>query len=324
MADAIGAIGVVVAPNPDKNAFNECTTADKLEEFRSKQALFRGLSFPTISSSGPNGAIIHYSPQREVCVFFFFISSEGEWFVSSSRSSYSSCLDFLPPLRRDKTAAPVNDQMLYLVDSGGQYLDGTTDITRTLHLGQPTQKERESFTRVLQGHIDLSNAVFPAGTKGPTLDILARLPLWKAGQNYGHGTGHGVGAYLNVHEGPHSISGRGGAALKFSLESGMTVTNEPGYYEGGEYGIRIENILVVKKVDTPYRFLDTQFLGFENLTWVPLDRKLIVGELLDPEQKQWVDDYHATCLEKVGPLLKEQGHEEAYAWLVENTKPMFK
>lgn len=276
----------VVAPNPDKSAWNECTAADQLEVFRSKQALFRGLSFPTLSSFGANGAIIHYHPNRESC-------------------------------------APVNDQEMYLVDSGGQYTDGTTDITRTLHLGQPTEFQRECFTRVLQGHIDLAEAVFPEGTAGPTLDVLARLPLWSAGQDYGHGTGHGVGSFLNVHEGPQSISGRPGAAFKTALRPGMTVTDEPGYYEPGQFGIRIESVLVVKPVETPMRFLDKQFLGFENLTWAPLDRKLIKGELLTAKQKIWVDQYHTDCLAKIGPLLKEQGDGETYAWLVENTKPMF-
>eukprot|EP00455_Lapot_gusevi_P006626 TRINITY_DN1282_c0_g1_i12.p1 TRINITY_DN1282_c0_g1~~TRINITY_DN1282_c0_g1_i12.p1 ORF type:complete len:185 (-),score=54.88 TRINITY_DN1282_c0_g1_i12:127-681(-) len=178
---------------------------------------------------------------------------------------------------------------MYLCDSGAQYRDGTTDITRTVHLGQPTPFEKECFTRVLKGHIALARAVFPAGTTGPALDVFARMALWQAGLDYRHGTGHGVGAFLNVHEGPHGISStvRRASVLSTALQPGMVVSNEPGYYEDGQFGIRIESILAVKRLELPHRFGGVDYLGFENFTLVPIQIKLMDLSLLNTEEKQW-------------------------------------
>uniref|UniRef100_A0A2N9EDQ7 Xaa-Pro aminopeptidase P n=1 Tax=Fagus sylvatica TaxID=28930 RepID=A0A2N9EDQ7_FAGSY len=223
----------------------EVEVADKLLEFRSKQAGFIDTSFDTISGSvplgsyskdkfvgsGANGAIIHYKPEKESC-------------------------------------AVVDAKKLFLLDSGAQYVDGTTDITRTVHFGEPTARQKECFTRVLQGHIALDQAVFPESTPGFVLDAFARSSLWKIGLDYQHGTGHGVGAALNVHEGPQGISFRYGNMTPIMI--GMIVSNEPGYYEDHAFGIRIENLLYVKEVDTPNRFGGVGYLGFEKLTFVPI------------------------------------------------------
>eukprot|EP00455_Lapot_gusevi_P006630 TRINITY_DN1282_c0_g1_i6.p1 TRINITY_DN1282_c0_g1~~TRINITY_DN1282_c0_g1_i6.p1 ORF type:complete len:371 (-),score=130.37 TRINITY_DN1282_c0_g1_i6:127-1239(-) len=236
----------------NKEAHDEITVADKLERFRSEQKDFVGLSFETISASGGNGSIIHYGP-------------------------------------KPGSAAPVTADQMYLCDSGAQYRDGTTDITRTVHLGQPTPFEKECFTRVLKGHIALARAVFPAGTTGPALDVFARMALWQAGLDYRHGTGHGVGAFLNVHEGPHGISStvRRASVLSTALQPGMVVSNEPGYYEDGQFGIRIESILAVKRLELPHRFGGVDYLGFENFTLVPIQIKLMDLSLLNTEEKQW-------------------------------------
>ena len=221
--------------------------ADRLESFRSEGKHFKGLSFDTISGSGPNGAIIHYKPEKP-------------------------------------SAALITTEKLYLCDSGAQYLDGTTDVTRTIHLGEPTAYEKECFTRVLKGNLALERAVFPAGTSGLQLDVLARLPLWQVGLDFRHGTGHGVGHFLNVHEGPQSISFRL-SSFDAKFIPGMTITNgtgheyyvfilllyyilEPGYYEDGKFGIRIENVLIVKSIKTPSNFGSVEYYGFENLTMV--------------------------------------------------------
>ncbi|KAJ4832200.1 Aminopeptidase P2 [Turnera subulata] len=219
--------------------------ADKLFEFRSNQAGFVDTSFDTISGSGANGAIIHYKPEPESCSI-------------------------------------VDQKKLFLLDSGAQYVDGTTDITRTVHFGEPTAREKECFTRVLQGHIAVDQAVFPENTPGFVLDAFARSSLWKIGLDYRHGTGHGVGAALNVHEGPQSISYRYGNLT--SLQKGMIVSNEPGYYEDHAFGIRIENLLYVKEVDTPNRYGGIEYLGFEKLTFVPIQ----VSPLLDGSARQWL------------------------------------
>ncbi|KAB2008487.1 hypothetical protein ES319_D10G101600v1 [Gossypium barbadense] len=196
----------------------EVTASDKLEGFRATKEHFRGLSFPTISSVGPNAAVIHYSPQPETC-------------------------------------AELDPDSIYLFDSGAQYLDGTTDITRTVHFGKPSEHEKACYTSVLKGHIALGNARFPNGTNGHALDILARIPLWRYGLDYRHGTGHGIGSYLNVHEGPHLISFRP-QARNVPLQASMTVTDEPGYYADGNFGIRLENVLVIKEADTEFNFGD--------------------------------------------------------------------
>ncbi|CAG8638806.1 11094_t:CDS:2 [Ambispora leptoticha] len=244
----------------------ELDGSTRLEKFRAELEDFVGLSFDTISASGPNGAIIHYSPQPGKC-------------------------------------AIIDPSLLYLCDSGGQYRDGTTDITRTIHFGTPTEQERRAFTRVLQGHIAIDQAVFPQGTTGYILDVLARTALWKDGWDFRHGTGHGVGHYLNVHEGPQGI----GTRIAYNdtpFQAGMTVTDEPGYYEDGKFGIRIESLLIVREVKTPNNFGDRGYLGFEHVSMVPIQTKLIDKSLLNPAEEKWINDFNAECLAKVGPLMK--------------------
>ncbi|KAF8886119.1 peptidase M24, structural domain-containing protein [Infundibulicybe gibba] len=265
---------------------NESQGADQLEKFRSQLELFHGLSFSTISSAGPNGAIIHYSPDPADC-------------------------------------AIIKKDQIYLCDSGAQFLDGTTDVTRTWHFGTPTEEEKRAFTRVLQGHINLDTAVFPNGTTGIVYfpaycDAFARRALWQDGLDYRHGTGHGVGHFLNVHEGPHGIGVR--IVLNSApLKPGMTVSNEPGYYADGRFGIRIESIVLVRAAATPNDFGGKGYLGFENVTMCPIHKKLIDLKLLTAEEKAWVDRYHAEVWEKVSPLLQagaEGGDDaRALAWL---------
>ena len=224
----------------------ELSAAARLRGCREALPLFRGLSFPTISGAGPNGAVVHYGATEAT----------------------------------DRVLAP---DMLYLVDSGAQFLDGTTDITRTIAIGRPTGRQRACFTRVLKGHIALASTRFPAGATGAQLDTLARAPLWQAGLDFDHGAGHGVGSYLSVHEGPQRISRRGGEALL----PGMIVSNEPGYYEPGAFGIRIENLLLVRE-DPDFAGM----LGFETLTFAPIDRRLIDAGLLSPAERGWLNAYH--------------------------------
>lgn len=267
--------------NEGNDTLTEVSVADHLEKLRSKNKHFKGLSFDTISGFGANSAVIHYKPENETC-------------------------------------AKITSEHIYLCDSGAQYLDGTTDVTRTLHFGQPTDRERACFTKVLQGHIGLDQAIFPSGTTGYTLDVIARLPLWKAGLDYRHGTGHGVGSFLNVHEGPHGI----GFRRTFNdapLEPGMTVTNEPGYYEvENNFGIRIENILLVRQMELENRFGGIDYLGFEHVTLVPLQHKLMDLSLLSKSEIEWINAYHQECLEKVGPYLESGslGHQ----WLTKSTQ----
>ncbi|KAF8555473.1 Creatinase/aminopeptidase [Imleria badia] len=258
---------------------NESQGADKLEEFRSELDLFRGLSFNTISSAGPNAAIIHYAPDPKDC-------------------------------------AIIAKDQIYLCDSGGQYFDGTTDVTRTWHFGTPSEEEKRAFTRVLQGHIAIDGAVFPAGTTGYVIDSWARRALWKDGLarfEYRHGTGHGVGHYLNVHEGPQGI----GVRIAYNntpLKPGMTVSNEPGYYADGKWGIRIESVVIVREVETPHNFGEKGFLGFENITMCPIQTSLVDLSMLTVEEKAWLNAYHAEVESKVGPLL-EGKDARALAWL---------
>ncbi|KAK7059763.1 putative Xaa-Pro aminopeptidase P [Favolaschia claudopus] len=254
---------------------NESQAADKLEQFRSELDLFRGLSFPTISSTGPNGAIIHYQPDANDC-------------------------------------AVVKKEQIYLCDSGAQFYDGTTDVTRTWHFGTPTAQEKRAFTRVLQGHIAIDTAIFPTGTTGYLIDAFARRALWKDGLDYRHGTGHGVGHYLNVHEGPHGM----GVRIAYNstpLKPGMTVSNEPGYYADGSFGIRIESIVLVRKVNTANNFGDKGYLGFERVTMCPIQTKLIDMSLFSSEEVRWMNEYHAEVFEKVSPLLKDD--QRALEWL---------
>ncbi|CAJ2646349.1 unnamed protein product [Trifolium pratense] len=285
MQDIYGASGYFLEENTVKKEkhlqslkLTEVTVSDKLEEFRASKEHFRGLSFPTISSVGPNAAIIHYSPEAETC-------------------------------------AELDPDKIYLFDSGAQYLDGTTDITRTVHFGRPSDHEKACYTAVLKGHIALGNAIFPNGTNGHSLDILARIPLWKYGLDYRHGTGHGIGSYLNVHEGPHLISFR---TRNVPLQSSMTVTDEPGYYEDGAFGIRLENVLVINKADTNYNFGDKGYLSFEHITWAPYQTKLIDLNLLNPEEKKWLNSYHSKCRDILAPYLDEAES----AWLKKATEPV--
>jgi len=244
------------------NLPNEAALSDKIDSLRAELDLFKGISFGTISAAGENAALPHYS-------------------------------------HRGKTT-PVSLTMdsVYLVDSGGQYLDGTTDITRTVAVGMPSDVIKKASTLVLKGHISLSSARFPEGIAGQSLDTFARQHLWQEGLDYDHGTGHGVGCYLNVHEGPHSI---GKGANKVPLKEGMVVSNEPGYYKEGEFGIRSENLIFVKKIkDADCKNL----LGFENLTYVPFDTRLLDMSLLIESEIAWINQYHSEVLNKVGPHLE--------------------
>ena len=260
-------------------AVDEVGAAERLLALRAEQEHFVSASFATIAGSGPNGSVIHYHATRA-----------------------AGC----------RTLA-ANE--MFLCDSGGQFFDGTTDVTRTVHFGTPTPRERECFTLVLQGHIGLSSAVFPDDTPGILLDSFARRPLWNRGLDYKHGTGHGVGSFLNVHEGPISISKRKPAA-DHGLRTGMVVSVEPGFYPEGEFGIRIENLVEVAPA------VEAGFLTFRPLTLFPLQRSLIDATMLAPHEVAWVDQYHARCLEVVGPLLAEQGRSEALAWFERNTQPL--
>ncbi|CCJ30953.1 unnamed protein product [Pneumocystis jirovecii] len=232
----------------NQGILDEVDAADQLEIYRKEQAYFMGLSFPTISSSGKNGAIIHYKPEKLSC-------------------------------------SSININQIYLCDSGAQYSDGTTDVTRTYHFGVPTLREKLTFTLVLKGHIAIAKAIFPKGTNGYTLDILARQYLWNIGLDYLHGTGHGVGSFLNVHEPPIGIALRQ-EYIELPFLPGMVVSDEPGYYENGSYGQRIESIIAVKEVSTPNNFADKQFYGFEYLTMCPIGLNLIDTTLLDESEKQ--------------------------------------
>ncbi|GFO35709.1 Xaa-pro aminopeptidase 1 [Plakobranchus ocellatus] len=262
----------------------EVSAAKKAEFFRSQQEDFISLSFDTISSIGPDGAIIHYKPTSET----------------------------------DKT---VTADQIYLIDSGAQYRNGTTDTTRTIHLGTPSQHEQECFTRVLKGHINLASAVFPKGMKGHMLDTLARTYLWEVGLDYRHGTGHGVGAFLNVHEGPCGISFRISPA-EIGLEENMVVTDEPGYYEDGKFGIRIENCVKVVKAKTKHNFGGKGYLTFEPITIVPLQRKMIDASMLTEKEVNWLNNYHAKVRELVGQELLKQGKKNVYQWLLRQTEPI--
>ena len=253
----------------------ELSASDKLEQLRSEQPLYRGLSFDTISAYEQHGAIVHYEPTEESD-----IALEQKGFL--------------------------------LLDSGAQYQDGTTDITRTIALGPLTDEQRRVYTLVMKGHIDLQLLKFPEGATGTQIDAIARQPLWQAGLNFLHGTGHGVGSYLNVHEGPHQIRMEWKPA---KLRAGMTVTDEPGIYLEGRFGVRIENtLLVVPDKETECG----RFLGFETLTLCPIDTKPIVKELLTDAERCWLNDYHA----RVCKQLKQYLSVDEQAWLTTATAPI--
>ncbi|HEX7823078.1 MAG TPA: aminopeptidase P family protein [Sphingobium sp.] len=260
-----------------KGTQTEMSAADRLYEFRAEGGLLVDLSFDTIAGSGPNGAVVHYRAE-------------------------------------EKTNRPVESGTLLLVDSGGQYRDGTTDVTRTVAIGTPTPEMVRNFTLVLKGHIALASATFPRGTKGGQLDVLARQYLWAEGLDYAHGTGHGVGSFLSVHEGPQRI----GTSTEGDepLAPGMIVSNEPGYYKTGEYGIRIENLVLVEPRDIAGA--EREMLGFETLTLAPLDRMLIDRPLLNVRERAWIDAYHARVKAVIGPQLEGQ----ALAWLEQACIPL--
>ncbi len=255
---------------------DEIGCSRQLETMRSETQALKEISFDTISGTGPNGAIVHY-----------------------------------------RVTTPTNRKLepgeLYLVDSGAQYLDGTTDITRTVAIGKPTREMQERFTLVLKGHIGIATARFPKGTRGIDLDPFARRALWEAGLDFDHGTGHGVGAYLSVHEGPQSISKRGMTVL----EPGMVISNEPGYYKEGAYGIRIENLVLVTEPEKVAGG-DREVMAFETLTLAPIDRRLVLPELLSADELAWLNAYHARVLEAIGPELGPTDR----AWLEVATAPI--
>ena len=267
--------------NRPPDTVDEISAARWLEQCRREigermQMPLMDISFDTISGAGPNGAIVHYRVTE-----------------ATNRS--------------------LSEGSLYLVDSGGQYTDGTTDITRTVAIGEPTPEMRRQYTLVLQGLIALSALRFPPDTRGSHIDAIARTKLWQAGLDYAHGTGHGVGAYLSVHEGPQSISRRGDIVLM----PGMILSNEPGYYREGHYGIRLENLIVVNEA-TPVQGGDLAMHGFETLTLAPFDRRLIVRSMLSGDEGAWIDAYHARVQAEIGPLVSA----ETRAWLTDACRPL--
>lgn len=264
------------ATAPD-GELTEIDVVRKLEGFRRDTGMLRDIAFETISGAGPHGAIVHYRVN-------------------------------------EKTNRAVAQGDLLLVDSGGQYQDGTTDITRTISIGTPDTEQRTCYTQVLRGMIAVSLARFPKGVGGQHLDVLARIPLWQAGRDYDHGTGHGVGSYLSVHEGPQSISRRSAVAL----EPGMILSNEPGYYREGAFGIRIENLIVVQSApDLPQGDARAMY-AFETLTYVPFDRRLIVTEDLTSAERDWIDRYHADTWK----LLSDGLEGAAKDWLAAACAPL--
>jgi Xaa-Pro aminopeptidase len=257
-------------------AIDEITAVRTLEDMRAGSQALKEISFDTISGSGPNGAIVHYRVT-------------------------------------EATNRRLGPGELFLIDSGAQYLDGTTDITRTVAIGDPDEEARTRYTLVLKGHIGIATARFPKGTRGLDLDPFARRALWNEGLDYDHGTGHGVGSYLSVHEGPQSIS-RAGSVV---LEPGMIISNEPGYYKEGAYGIRIENLVLVTEPARPAGG-DREMLGFETLTLVPFDRRLIAKALLTADELRWIDTYHARVRDVLGPEVDAP----TLRWLQAATKPL--
>ncbi|HEY8128074.1 MAG TPA: aminopeptidase P family protein [Hyphomicrobium sp.] len=254
---------------------DEITAVQKLEEFRRDTNMLRDVSFPTISGSGPNGAIVHYRVN-------------------------------------EATNRRMHPGELFLIDSGGQYPDGTTDITRTVAIGQPTEDMKRHFTAVLKGHIGVATARFPKGTRGIDLDPFARRALWQIGADFDHGTGHGIGSYLSVHEGPQSISRAGMAPL----HPGMLISNEPGFYKVGEYGIRIENVVLVTIPEAIEG--DREMMAFETLTLAPIDRRLVLPAMLEKSERDWLNSYHKHVFETLAPNLDQTSRN----WLKQATQPI--
>ncbi|KIY53421.1 Creatinase/aminopeptidase, partial [Fistulina hepatica ATCC 64428] len=248
----------------------EYEAAMRITEFRRHAKNFMGVAYENISATGPNAALPHYTPRR-------------------------------------KTAALISRDTPYLHDSGGQYRDGTCDTTRTVHFGRPPSEQCEAYTKVLQGHIAIDSAIFPEGTSGTQLDVLARKALWKDGMNYLHGTGHGFGSFLTVHEGPHGFSSG------IPLQPGHVVTNEPGYYKEGHWGMRIESALFVRRVTTKREYNGPVWLGFERLTYVPVQTRMVKENLLSKEEKAWIKEHNQRCYDIIAPYLKED--KRALKWL---------
>jgi len=255
----------------------EIGAAEALEGFRRATGSLRDLSFDSISGAGEHAALPHYRVTR-------------------------------------KTNRPIRTGEIFLIDSGGQYADGTTDVTRTMIVGEASAEMRDRFTRVLKGHIALATVRFPEGTTGAQLDSFARRPLWEAGLEYDHGTGHGVGTYLSVHEGPQSISKR---PIVQALKPGMICSNEPGFYKTGEYGIRIENLVVVTEAKTPEGG-ERPVMEFETITLAPIDLDLVEPALLTPDERAWLNAYHARVREAVAPALADDA--DSRAWLDQATR----
>jgi Xaa-Pro aminopeptidase len=265
-----------VSVEAPKGGLTEISAAEQLEAFRRQSNALKDVSFETISGAGPNAALPHY--------------------------------------RVTKKTNRAIEPGIYLVDSGAQYLDGTTDVTRTVAIGAPSSEMKRAFTLVLKGHIALATARFPEGTCGVHLDALARLALWRAGLDYDHGTGHGVGSYLGVHEGPQNIS----RYLRDApLKPGMIISNEPGYYRTGAFGIRIENLVLVTPAE-PIPGGERPMMGFETLTLAPIDVALVDSALLSREEREWLNAYHTRVASVIGPQLEG----EAKAWLASVTKPI--
>ncbi|MBZ6377052.1 X-Pro aminopeptidase [Pacificimonas flava] len=263
-----------------KGELDELGAAARLAEIRGESNILRDTSFETISAAGPNAALPHYRVDE-----------------ASNRK--------------------LEPNGIFLCDSGGQYDDGTTDITRTIIVGDPTAEMKDRFTRVLKGHIALATAVFPEGTSGGQLDAFARQYLWQAGLDYGHGTGHGVGSFLGVHEGPQRISAANypGSGASEPLQAGMILSNEPGYYKEGAYGIRIENLVIVEEREIDGA--EGKFFGFETITLAPIDLDLVEPSLLTEAERTWLNDYHAEVRAKIGPQMKD---DEERSWLEAATR----
>ncbi|XP_044283487.1 xaa-Pro aminopeptidase 2 [Varanus komodoensis] len=280
--DAVALIQYLVwlEKNVPSGSVTEMSGARYVDQLRRKELYCRGPSFETISASGLNAALAHYSPSN-----------------TTSRS------------------LSVNE--MYLVDSGGQYYDGTTDITRTVHWGEPTALQKDAYTRVLMGNIDLSRLVFPPRTSGRLVEAVARQPLWEAGLNYGHGTGHGIGNFLSVHEWPVGFQSN-----NIPLDKGMFTSIEPGYYRDGEFGIRLEDVALVVQAKTKYPVRGESFLTFEVVSLVPYARNLIDVNLLSPEQIEFINRYYETIWQRVGPELQRRKLDEEYQWLQRNTQPL--
>ncbi|XP_049771158.1 xaa-Pro aminopeptidase 1-like [Schistocerca cancellata] len=258
--------------------WDELTVAETVDEFRREQKLSRGPSFATIAGFGPNGALPHYEPNNI-------------------------------------TSLTIDNSSMLVLDSGGQYLDGTTDVTRTLHFGEPTDFQKEVYTRVLIGSIQMASLIFPEDVQTSNIDVLARAPLWKVGLDYQHGTGHGIGSYLSVHESPIIVVYSTGNE---TFQKGQFFSNEPGYYKEGHFGVRLENILEVERRQTEHQSHKTYY-GFKTVTLVPYEPKLIKEEMLTSEQRDWLNEYNSQIRSLVGAELKHQKRMKGFYWMMSKT-----